>query len=670
MELLEERIRRDGVVKSEGVLKVDSFLNHQLDIDLFDAMGEEFKRLFADAPITKILTIEASGIGIACVVARHFGVPVVFAKKAQSINLDGEMFTTRIESFTHGRVYDVIVSKKFLNADDHVLIIDDFLANGCALNGLIELVGEAGATVEGIGIAVEKGFQQGGRIIRNLGYQLEWLPAWRRRPARTRLPPGIARHRGAHGPRDGGDRVPMKAFVHENLFKLDGDIPVVRAIPYGIQHILAMFVANLAPILIVGAAAGLADDQLGMLVQSAMLIAGIGTLIQLFPLWRVGSGLPIVMGISFTFVTVLVGIAATYGYNVAIGAIIVGGIIEGVLGLFAKYWRRIISPIVAAVVVTSIGFSLLGVGASSFGGGSGAADFGSPQNLLLGTISLVSCLVFQVLAKGKTKQLSVLFGLVIGYACAVVAGAVDFSGFQNIELFALPQLMPFTPEFNLGAIVSVTLIFLVSATETIGDTSALTMVGLNREVKEKELSGSIACDGFVSSLSACFGCLPITSFSQNVGLVAMTKVVNRKAIATGAVIMILAAFLPVISVIFASLPEAVLGGCTIMMFGNIIVSGFQMIARAGFSQRNILIAALSLAVGIGFTQVSALFANFPELIQSVFAQNCVAVVFLVAVVANLVLPKDAGIEGATAMSERSTAEAAPSVDEDGDLATA
>ena len=192
----------------------------------------------------------------------------------------------------------------------------------------------------------------------------------------------------------------------------------------------------------------------------------------------------------------------------------------------------------------------------------------------------------------------------------------------------------------------------------------------SRLVKEKELSGSIACDGFVSSLSACFGCLPITSFSQNVGLVAMTKVVNRKAIATGAVIMILAAFLPVISVIFASLPEAVLGGCTIMMFGNIIVSGFQMIARAGFSQRNILIAALSLAVGIGFTQVSALFANFPELIQSVFAQNCVAVVFLVAVVANLVLPKDAGIEGATAMSERSTAEAAPSVDEDGDLATA
>ena len=175
MELLEERIRRDGVVKSEGVLKVDGFLNHQMDINLFNEMGKELKRLFADAPINKILTIEASGIGIAAVVAQHFNVPVVFAKKSQSINLDGDVYSTKIQSFTHQRIYDVIVSKKFLNADDHVLLIDDFLANGCALNGLIDLVEEAGATVEGIGIAVEKGFQQGGRIIRNLGYQLESL---------------------------------------------------------------------------------------------------------------------------------------------------------------------------------------------------------------------------------------------------------------------------------------------------------------------------------------------------------------------------------------------------------------------------------------------------------------------------------------------------------------
>lgn len=195
-------------------------------------------------------------------------------------------------------------------------------------------------------------------------------------------------------------------------------------------------------------------------------------------------------------------------------------------------------------------------------------------------------------------------------------------------------------EFNLNAIVSVILIFLVSATETIGDTSALASSGLNRDVTVKETTGSIACDGFVSALSACFGCLPITSFSQNVGLVAMTKVVNRFAIATGAVIMILAGIFPIFGAVLATLPDSVLGGCTIMMFGTIVVSGIQMIGKCGFTQRNITIAALSLSVGIGFTQVPEIFAIFPQIVQNVFAQNCVAVVFLVAVILNLVLPKN------------------------------
>ncbi len=175
MKLLKERIQKDGIVKEGNVLKVDSFLNHQMDIDLFNEMGKEWKRLFADKPINKILTIEASGIGIACIVAQHFNVPVVFAKKSKSINLEGEVYSTKIESFTHKKTYDVIVSKKYISADDHVLIIDDFLANGCALAGLIDLVQSAGATVEGIGIAIEKGFQNGGKIIRDTGIRLESL---------------------------------------------------------------------------------------------------------------------------------------------------------------------------------------------------------------------------------------------------------------------------------------------------------------------------------------------------------------------------------------------------------------------------------------------------------------------------------------------------------------
>lgn len=426
----------------------------------------------------------------------------------------------------------------------------------------------------------------------------------------------------------------------ENIYHLDGKVPIGKAIPFGLQHILAMFVANIAPIIIVAGASGLDAKQSAMLIQSAMVIAGIGTLIQLFPVWKIGSGLPIVMGISFTFVSVLCYIGPTYGYNTIVGAVLVGGIIEGILGLFAKYWMKLITPIVSASVVTAIGFSLLSVGASSFGGGSGSENFGSATNWILGTITLLCCLLFNIFAKSYWKQLAVLFGLIVGYIAAVVMGVVDFSALKDTTIVAFPEIIPFKPEFNANAILSVVLIFLVSATETIGDTSALANSGLGREASQKETSGSLACDGFISALSSVFGCLPITSFSQNVGLVAMTKVVNRFTIATGAVIMILAGIFPVFGAILATLPDAVLGGCTIMMFGTIVISGLQMISKCGYSQRNITIAALSLSTGIGFTQVPEIFAIFPQIIQNVFAENCVAVVFLVAIILNLVLPKN------------------------------
>lgn len=426
----------------------------------------------------------------------------------------------------------------------------------------------------------------------------------------------------------------------DNIYKLDGKVPVGKAIPFGLQHILAMFVANIAPILIVAGACGLSAAQTTNLVQCAMMIAGVGSLIQLFPLWKIGSGLPIVMGISFTFVSIFCVIGPEYGYGSVVGAILVGGLVEGTLGLFAKYWRKIVSPIVAASVVTSIGFSLLSVGATSFGGGSGSPDFGSWKNLLLGFITLLACLLFQIFAKSYFKQLSVLFGLVVGYIVAACMGIVDFSALKECGVIAIPRFMPFAPEFHVGPIVTVILIFLVSATETIGDTSALAASALNREVTDKEITGSIACDGYISSLSALFGCLPITSFSQNVGLIAMTKVINRFTIATGAGIMILAGLFPIFGALLNTLPEAVLGGCTIIMFGNIVISGLQMISNCGFSQRNITIAALSLSVGIGFTQVPEIFSIFPDVVQNVFADNCVATVFLIAIIANLVLPKE------------------------------
>lgn len=351
------------------------------------------------------------------------------------------------------------------------------------------------------------------------------------------------------------------------------------------------------------------------------------------------------MGVSFTFVTVLCTVASNYGYPSVVGAVLVGGLFEGTLGLLAKYWRKLIAPVVAASVVIAIGMSLFSVGARSFGGGY-AEDFGSAQNLLLGTITLVVCLGWNCFARGYLKQLSVLVGLLVGYVVAILMGKVDLSVIFAGGFVSLPKLMPYKPEFHAGAILSVCIIFLVSAAETIGDTTAMVATGLNREIESKEISGSLACDGYASSLSSLVGCPPVTSFSQNVGLLAMTKVVNKFTIMTGAGCMILAGLLPPVGNFFASLPESVLGGCTIMMFGTIMTSGMQMLAKAGFNQRNVTIAALSLAVGVGFTAASEidLWHIFPEIVQSVFSANVVAVAFVVSIILNLVLPKNMDVD--------------------------
>lgn len=437
----------------------------------------------------------------------------------------------------------------------------------------------------------------------------------------------------------------------DNIYQLNGRVPLDKAIPFGLQHVLAMFVANLAPITIIAGAAGLSPEQTGMLLQNAMFVAGIATLVQLYPIilpgtgLRIGARLPIVMGVSFTFVTILCSVAVNFGYPAVIGAVLVGGFFEGILGLFAKYLAKFIKPIVAASVVTAIGMSLFTVGARSFGGGY-AEDFGSATNLFIGTFTLIVCLVWSAVMKGYLKQLSVLAGLIAGYIVSIFLGKVDLSGILSGGAVSLPHFMMFKPEFHLGAIISVCIIFLVSAAETIGDTSAMTIGGLGRKITDDEISGSLACDGFASAFSSFFGCSPVTSFSQNVGLIAMTKVVNRFTIMTGAICMVLGGLVPVVGNFFASLPQAVLGGCTIMMFGQILLSGMQMIADCGFNHRNMTIASLSLAVGVGFTASTEIeiWKIFPQLVKDVFGANVVAVVFVVAMLLSYVLPADMEIK--------------------------
>ena len=420
-----------------------------------------------------------------------------------------------------------------------------------------------------------------------------------------------------------------------SIYSLHGRVPLIQAVPFGLQHVLAMFVANITPIIILANVAGVSPELSAALIQNC-----IGTLVQLYPVWRIGSRLPIVMGISFTFLSLAIVIASSQGMGTLMGAVIVGGLVEGCLGLVPRLWTRLISPIVAATVVTAIGFSLLPIGANSFAGGVGSPSFGSADNWIVGTVTLLTCLLTQVLARGFLRSLSVLVGLAVGYVLAVCMGMVDFSALNGVGVVALPTIMPFTPEFHLDAILAIVCVFLVSATETIGDTSALCSGALGRDVTTKEMGASVACDGFVSTIAGCFGCTPITSFSQNVGLATISKVVNRFVIATGAAIMILGGLFPAIGTALTTIPQPVLGGCTIMMFGSILFAGFGMMAKTGFSQRNMIIAALSLSVGLGFTQCTGMFNIFPKIVQTVFAENCVAVVFLLAVILNLVLPRE------------------------------
>lgn len=440
---------------------------------------------------------------------------------------------------------------------------------------------------------------------------------------------------------------PTEASV-ANIYQLEGRVPLSKAIPFGLQHVLAMFISNMTPLIILTGIAtyqGLpfTNVEVARLLQNCMIVAGIGTLIQLYPVWKIGSGLPIVMGASFAFLGTC-QVLAVQGYDVMIGAIIVGGLFEGVLGLTVKYWKKFISPILSACVVVTIGLSILKTGVQSFGT-SGAYPMGAPQNLIVGLFTLVVALAFHALMKGPMKQLYVIVGLLAGFLFSLCFKMVDFSVFgetiAEVGWISLPRLFHYKPTFRIDAIISLAVVFIVSAVETIGDTTAVCTGGLGRDITEKEVSGSLVCDGVLSAISGgIFGCSPTTSFSQNVGLISMTHVVNRFCIMCGAIILVLAGLFPPIGAFFTLVPNCVLGGCTVIMFGSIVLSGIKMMHSAGLNNRNTLIAATSLCLGIGVTQVTGFFDYMPKIIGNIFAGNMVAGVFVVGLVMELCLPKD------------------------------
>lgn len=430
----------------------------------------------------------------------------------------------------------------------------------------------------------------------------------------------------------------------ENIYKLNGRVPLGKAIPFGLQHVLAMFVSNLAPVLIVCGAAvvrgtgeALTAVEITRLLQCAMFVAGIGTCLQLYPIWKIGSKLPIVMGVSFTFLGSLLMICTNpkLGYEGMVGAVILGGIFEGVVGLSAKYWKKYLTPVVSACVVIAIGLSLLPVGMNSWGGGSGSESFGAWHHLLVGGFTLVVCLVSRYLLKGVYKNLNILVGLIFGYilsgifTAAGIASMIDFSGISKtigeVGVFSIPQIVFFTshkPIFDIGAFFTIAIVFMVSAAETTGATTAVCTGTLGRDIKIEELQGSLAVDGFSSTISGCFGCLPLTSFSQNVGLVTMTGVINRFTILMGVLILILASLFPPLRAFFNSLPQAVLGGCTVMMFGSIMYEGMKMLKECVFDDRTMILVSLAFCIGVGLTQTDGnFFSAFPQAVGDIFNGN-------------------------------------------------
>ena len=426
-------------------------------------------------------------------------------------------------------------------------------------------------------------------------------------------------------------------------YSFEGKMPLRQAIPLGLQHVLAMFVGNLTPLLIITGACGLgvgsefADLQVSLL-QNAMLVAGLVTLLQLF---AIGPG------------------GGVIAYGAIMGASIIGGLMEGVLGFFLKPLRRFFPPVVTGTVVLSIGLSLISVGIGSFGGGSGAADYGSIENLLLATFVLVVILIVKHGTKGFTSTSSILIGIIAGYIVAFIMGFVlpttgvtadgveytkawvlNWDKVKEASWFAVPALMPVKIIFDWRAIVPVLIMFVVTAVETVGDISGVMEGGMGREATDKELSGGVICDGLGSTFAAIFGVLPNTSFSQNVGLVAMTKVVNRMALATGAVFLILCGLIPKLGALVSIMPQAVLGGAAVMMFSSIVVSGIQLVTKEPMTPRNLTILSVALGVGYGIGANSAVLAKAPQALQLIFGGSGIVPAAVVAIVLHVLLPKD------------------------------
>lgn len=422
--------------------------------------------------------------------------------------------------------------------------------------------------------------------------------------------------------------------------------PMGQAVPLGLQHVLAMFASNVTPSVIVAGAAGLqfGGAEQVYLIQMAMLFAGIATLFQTIGFGPIGARLPIMQGTSFAFVGVLAGIAATQGLGVALTSCIIGGLIHFALGSVIANIRYLFPPLVTGLVILAIGLYLVPVGIKYAAGGAAdfqmaAESFGSLMHWTVALTVIVVALGFKFMTKGMLSNAAILLGLIAGYLVAFMFGMVNFSSVGKASWITGLQTLPYGFEFNLGAVIGVTLVSIVSAVETVGDTSATAKAGAGREATDEEISGATYADGLGTAVAGVFGGLPNTSFSQNVGIVGMTGIMSRHVVTIAGAILVLCGLIPKIGAIIASMPLPVLGGGVIVMFGMVASAGLNVLSEVKMSRRNMIIIALSLSIGLGFNLVPSAVQYLPG-IWKTLATSAVAPTAFLAIILNQILPEE------------------------------
>ena len=428
---------------------------------------------------------------------------------------------------------------------------------------------------------------------------------------------------------------------YASVFELSGVPKLTQAFPLALQHVVAMIVGCVTPAIVIAEMAGLNEGDKVIFVQAALFIAAVSTLIQLFPLGgRIGSGLPVIMGVSFAYLPSMQAIVGNFDIATILGAQLIGGIVAIFVGIFVTKLRKLFPPLITGTVVFTIGLSLYPTAVKYMAGGQSSPNYGAWQNWLVAFLTLAVVVALNHFAKGILKLASILIGMLVGYIISGFFGMIDFSAVQGAGIFQIPRPMYFGMKFEASAVMTLVILFIINSVQAIGDFSATSGGGLDREPTDKELSGGIIGYGIANVLGSFFGGLPTATFSQNVGIVATTKVVNRVVLGLAAGIILLAGFVPKFSALLTTIPQCVLGGATISVFASIAMTGIKLVAQQPLTYRNTSIVGLSVALGMGITQCSDALAQLPAWVTTVFGKSPVVVTTIAAILLNVILPKD------------------------------